>query len=173
MEAEVGASMNGNKIWRFLSLAAVFAFALAMVLVPQQAASRSPQEANAPQPAAAEDVPAYHARPPQGELPPTLDPELFPQPLVQNAYAVAAKIKKTLYQQPCYCHCDRGQGHTSLLDCFASKHGSGCGTCIYEDLYAFEQSAKGRSAAQIRAGIIKGEWKSVDATKYQKPLPPK
>jgi len=46
-------------------------------------------------------------------------------------------------------------GHKSLLDCFASKHGSGCGTCIYEDFYTFEQSGKGKSAAEIRAGIIK------------------
>ena len=107
------------------------------------------------------------------DLPATMDPELFADPVVQNAYAVAAKIKKALYQQPCYCHCDRSQGHKSLLDCFASKHGSGCGTCIYEDFYTFEQSGKGKSAAQIRAGIIKGEWKSVDATKYKQPLPAK
>jgi hypothetical protein len=57
-----------------------------------------------------------------------------------------------------------------LLDCFASKHGSECGTCIREDLYAYEQSRNGKSAAQIREGIIKGEWQSVDAAKYQKPL---
>jgi hypothetical protein len=93
--------------------------------------------------------------------------------VVQNAYAVAAKIKKVLYQQPCYCHCDRSQGHKSLLDCFASRHGSGCGTCIYEDFYAFEQSGKGKTAAQIRAAIIKGEWQLVDAAKYQQPLPAK
>ncbi len=163
--------MRGNGIWRFLSAAGLFGFALGLVLIPQRAASKSPQGANSPQSAAAELVPAYHAQAPQGALPATLDPELFPDPLAQNAYAVAAKIKMTLYQQPCYCHCDRSQGHGSLLDCFASKHGSQCGTCIYEDLYAFEQSRKRKSAAQIRAGIIKGEWKSVDAAEYQKPLP--
>ena len=102
-----------------------------------------------------------------------MNPERFPNPLVENAYALAAKIKKTLYQQPCYCHCDRSKGHTSLLDCFASEHGSGCGTCIYEDLYSYEQVHKGKTAAQIRAGIIKGEWKSVDATKYTQPVPVK
>lgn len=98
-------------------------------------------------------------------------PSLFPTPVVQNAYTIAAKIKKTLYQQPCYCHCDRSQGHTSLLDCFASRHGAGCNICLYEDLYSYEQTRKGKTAAQIRAGIMKGEWKSVDAAKYQKPLP--
>ena len=151
--------------------AALLGFALGLALVPQQAASSSLQGANPAQSPAEEAVPAYHAQAPKGELPETMNPGLFTDPVVQNAYAVAAKIKKTLYQQPCYCHCDRSQGHKSLLDCFASKHGSGCGTCIYEDFYAFEQSRKGKTAAQIRAGIIKGEWKSVEATKYQKPLP--
>jgi hypothetical protein len=158
---------------KFLGGAILFGLALGLVLIPQQAASKFPQDTALPQAAADEAVPAYHAQAPKEELPATMDPELFSDPLVQNAYAVAAKIKKVLYQQPCYCHCDRSHGHKSLLDCFASKHGSGCGTCIYEDLYSFEQSGKGKSAAQIRAGIIKGEWKSVDATKYRQPLPSK
>jgi hypothetical protein len=118
-------------------------------------------------------VPTYHAEAPQGALPATMNAELFPDPVVQNAYAIAAKIKKTLYQQPCYCHCDRSQGHGSLLDCFASKHGAGCNICINEDFYSYEQSRKGKTAAQIRAGIIKGDWQSVDLTKYQQPLPAK
>jgi hypothetical protein len=160
--------MRGTEIRRFLGAMALFGFALGLAVVPEQAASQSPQDTNSLPSAADDAVPAYHGKPPQGELPATVDPGLFTDPVVQNAYAVAAKIKKDLYQQPCYCHCDRSHGHKSLLDCFASKHGSACGTCIYEDFYTFEQSAKGRSAAQIRAGIIKGEWKSVDATKYQK-----
>jgi hypothetical protein len=158
-------------IQRFLGAAILFGCALVLVLIPQRAASQSPQGANSPQAEADESVPAFHAQAPQGDLPTTMDPELFPDPVVQNAYAVAAKVKKVLYQQPCYCHCDRSQGHKSLLDCFASKHGAGCGTCIYEDFYTFEQTSKGKSAAQIRAGIIKGEWKSLDATKYKQPLP--
>src|SRR5229473_4575624 len=116
--------MHGNGIWRLLSAAALFGFALGLVLIPQQAASKGSQGTNPPQTTADESVPAYHAQAPQGPLPATVNPELFPDPVVQNAYAVAAKIKKTLYQQPCYCHCDRSQGHGSLLDCFASKHGS-------------------------------------------------
>jgi len=155
-----------RKKWNthFVGAAVLLALALALLLVPQPAASPLPQAATD------DSVPAYHAKPPQGALPEIMNPELFSDPVVQNAYAVAAKIKKTLYQQPCYCHCDRSQGHTSLLDCFASRHGSGCGTCIYEDLYSYEQARKGKSAAQIREGIIKGEWQKVDATKYQQPL---
>ena len=163
--------MRRSGISKFLSAAALLGFALGPVLVPQQAASQSSQDSNALPTGPDEQVPAFHKQAPQGELPATMNPDLFTDAVVQNAYAVAAKIKKTLYQQPCYCHCDRSQGHKSLLDCFASKHGSECGTCIYEDFYTFEQSRKGKTAAQIRAGIIKGEWKSVEATKYQKPLP--
>ena len=144
----------------------LFGAALALALVPVKASSGSSQEAGAQD----NSIPAYHAQAPKGELPETLSAENFSDPLVKNAYAVAAKVKKTLYQQPCYCHCDRSKGHTSLLDCFASEHGSGCGTCIYEDLYAYEQVHKGKTAAQIREGIIKGDWKSVDATKYRQPL---
>ncbi len=165
--------MRGNGIWRFLSAAALFGFALGLVLIPERAASESSQGANPPQSAADEPVPAYHAQAPQGALPATMNPEFFPDPVVQNAYAIAAKIKKTLYQQPCYCHCDRSQGHGSLLDCFASKHGAGCNICINEDFYSYEQSRKGKTAAQIRAGIIRGDWESVDLTKYQQPLPAK
>ena len=158
-------------IRNFLSTTFLFGMALALILIPQSASSSSAQGTNTPQAAAEDTVPAYHAKAPQGELPETMSPDLFTDPLVQNAYTVAAKIKKTLYQQPCYCHCDRSQGHASLLDCFASKHGSGCGTCIYEDLYSYEQVHKGKTAAQIREGIIKGEWKSVDASKYKTLLP--
>jgi hypothetical protein len=156
-----------------LSAAALFGFALGLVFVPQRAASKPPQSANPPQSRADEPVPTYHAEAPQGALPATMNAELFPDPVVQNAYAIAAKIKKTLYQQPCYCHCDRSQGHGSLLDCFASKHGAGCNICINEDFYSYEQSRKGKTAAQIRAGIIRGDWQSVDLTKYQQPLPAK
>jgi uncharacterized protein with PCYCGC motif len=158
-----------RKMW---SAAIVFGLALAFILILQPASSGSSQ-ANAPRSQADDAVPAYHAQAPKGDLPATMSPELFSNPLVQNAYAVAAKVKKTLYQQPCYCHCDRSKGHSSLLDCFASAHGSGCGTCIYEDLYSYEQARKSKTATQIREGIIKGEWKSVDATKYQQPLPAK
>ena len=117
-----------------------------------------------------EQVPAFHNQAPQGQLPETLSPSQFTDIAVQNAYILAARVKKILYQQPCYCHCDRSQGHTSLLDCFASKHGSGCGVCMREAIYSYEQSHKGKSAAQIRAGIERGEWQQVDMSKYQNPV---
>src|SRR6267378_6269902 len=100
----------------------------------------------------------------------TLSPSQFTDVVVQNAYTLAARVKKILYHQPCYCHCDRSQGHTSLLDCFASKHGSECGVCMREAIYSYEQSHKGKTAAQIRAGIERGEWRDVDMSKYATPV---
>ena len=149
---------------RLLGSAALCSLALAFAVLPGQ---------GTPQSGTTEPVPAYHDQAPPSALPATMNPDFFSDPFVQNAYTVAARIKKTLYQQPCYCHCDRSQGHGSLLDCFASKHGAGCNICISEDFYAYEQLRKGKTAAQIRAGIIQGEWQSVDLTKYQKPLPAK
>src|SRR6267378_656949 len=101
---------------KLLGSAALSSLALTLAFLPERAASGSPEGMSMPQSGAEEPVPA---------LPATMNPEFFSDPVVQNAYALAARIKKTLYQQPCYCHCDRSQGHGSLLDCFASKHGSG------------------------------------------------
>jgi Protein of unknown function with PCYCGC motif len=155
---------------KLVSAAVLVGIACGLLFLPTATSWGMPQDTGT-SPSAEEAVPAFHAQASKDELPATMSPALFTDPVVQNAYALAGKIKKTLYQQPCYCHCDRSQGHNSLLDCFASKHGAGCNICIYEDFYSYEQSRKGRSAAQIRTAIIKGEWQSVDASKYQKPLP--
>ena len=148
--------------------------AIGLVAVPQPASSNAQhatQGMDMPQSGSNEPVPAVHSQPPKDALPPTMDPQMFSQPVVMNAYAVAARVKKVLYQQPCYCHCDQSQGHGSLLDCFAGKHGSLCNICMAEDFYTYEQSRKGKTPAQIRADIIKGEWQSVDTSKYSSPLP--
>ena len=148
--------------------------ALVLAALPQRAASHAPQivEKRGLSPSGADEpLPAFHDRAPKDTLPPTMDPAQFPQPVVSNAYAVAARAKKVLYQEPCYCHCDRSQGHGSLLDCFVSKHGAGCNICMSEDFYSYEQTQKGKTPAQIREGIVKGEWQSVDLSKYASPLP--
>lgn len=147
--------------------------ALGFVLLPQHAASRFPNAgAGVNQAAVDEPVPAFHSTVPQGKLPDTMSPFLFTDVVIQNAYTVAARVKKTLYQQPCYCHCDRSQGHGSLLDCFVSKHASGCEICVREGFYAYEQARKGKTGAQIREGIERGDWQQADVSKYQTPLPP-
>ena len=79
-----------------------------------------------------------------------------------HAYELAAKIPKVIYQQPCYCYCDRGMGHNSLHSCFAGTHGAQCDTCLKELYYTYTMYKQGKTARQIRAGIIKGDWKLVD-----------
>jgi Protein of unknown function with PCYCGC motif len=141
-----------------LGVASIFAF------VNQRASAGTSQYG------ATEPVPAFHSEVPKGPLPATMSPELFDEVLMKNAYAVAARVRRVLYQQPCYCHCDRSQGHGSLLDCFAGKHAAECGTCIKEGFYSYEQTRKGKTAEQIRNGIEKGEWQQVDLSKYQVPV---
>lgn len=151
---------------KILSGIVLVAAAIALAAVPQHANSSAAQQTPNPEP-----IPAFHDSAPTGPLPDTLSPSLFQDTLAQNAYTLAARVKKVLYQQPCYCHCDRSQGHGSLLDCFTGHHAAVCGTCEREALYAYEQTHKGKTPAQIRDGIEKGEWEKLDVTKYQKPLP--
>jgi hypothetical protein len=144
--------------------------ALGLALLPQVASSSAPtysQQANA------EPIPAFHDGPPTDALPETLSPSLFPDTVAQNAYTIAARIKKVLYQQPCYCHCDQSQGHGSLLDCYTGHHAAVCGVCEREDFYSYEQTHKGKTPAQIRDGIEHGDWQKLDITKYQTPVPAK
>jgi hypothetical protein len=112
------------------------------------------------------DGPAYHAAPPHGVLPKTLPPQEFSDPRVQAAYAMAAKVPKVLYQQPCYCRCDKAYGHHSLLDCFAGTHGAECGTCLKEGVFTYLETQKGKTPAEIRAEIKRGDWQSVNLNDY-------
>ncbi len=115
------------------------------------------------------DVPAHHTTAPKkGEtLPPILPaPERwgpsFKYPVQPRAYEVAEKVSKVLYQQPCYCHCDRSVGHTSLRSCFESTHGAHCDTCMKEAFYAYQMTKQNKTPAQIRQGIIRGDWEKID-----------
>jgi hypothetical protein len=111
-------------------------------------------------------IPSYHAYKPEPPIPSTLDPKQFPDALNHNVYALAGRIRPVLFQQPCYCYCDRSIGHKSLLDCFGSTHGTQCDICQKEAVYAYQQTQKGKTPSQIRAGIIRGEWNAVDLKPY-------
>jgi len=113
-------------------------------------------------------VPAHHEGPPKkGEkLPPILPrSELwgpdFQYPVQVHAYELAAKIPNVIYQQPCYCYCER-EGHTSLHTCFETTHAAGCEACMQEVYYSYVMTKKGKTAAQVRNGIIGGEWRQID-----------
>jgi hypothetical protein len=147
--------LQRKNLYRTLSLAFLFLFTLSMAA-----------EWAAPQ--AEVGVPAFNAGPPPKgtKLPATLTKaDLWgadaQYPYQTHAYELAAKIPAVLHQQPCYCYCDR-MGHNSLHSCFEGTHGAQCSTCLKELYYTYQQNQKGKTAAQIRAGIIKGEWKQVD-----------
>jgi hypothetical protein len=111
-------------------------------------------------------IPAFHSAPDAAKLPATMDPKQFNDVATQNSYAMAAKVKSVLYQMPCFCYCDVNDGHHSLLDCFVSDHAASCNICRMEGIFAYEQTRKGQTAAQIRKEIINDEWKKVDLGQY-------
>ena len=138
-------------------LASIFVFLVTLTVTAQWAVT---QEEGA--------VPAYNAGPPAKgtKLPPILSKDNLWADNAQyayqtHAYELAAKIPSVIHQQPCYCYCDR-MGHNSLHSCFEGSHGAQCSTCLKELYYAYAQTKKGKTPAQIRQGIIKGEWKQVD-----------
>jgi hypothetical protein len=117
-----------------------------------------------------DDVPAYNAVAPARKLPPVLSGDqltgpYFSHPYQVTAYKMAAKIPAVLHQQPCYCRCDREMGHNSLHSCFEGTHGAACSTCMKEGVYAYQQTKLGKTPAQIRGGIERGEWMNVDLAK--------
>ena len=128
----------------------------------------------APNPAAKsvkDPVPPYHAEPPKDPLPDTIDPALYSDAQTRNIFTLAAKVKPILYQQPCYCGCDKDVGHKSLLDCFTDGHGAHCMLCKKEAAFTYTESQHGKTAAEIRKEIIDGKWKQVELSDYDT-LPP-
>ena len=111
-------------------------------------------------------VPAYNngpVKPGEAQILPKdqLWGESFQYPYQIRAYELAAKIPDVLNQMPCYCYCER-IGHNSVHTCFESTHGAHCGICMKEVFYAYEQTKLKKTPAQIRAGIVNGDWKSID-----------
>ena len=123
------------------------------------------------------EVPAYHPNPPaKGEnLPPIassaqLDQMNLKYDFQRRAYEAAAKVPRVLYQLPCYCYCDRSAGHASLHSCFEGDHGSHCSTCMQEAFYAYQMTKKGKTVKEIREGIMRGDYKSIDLRAMNGPL---
>jgi len=115
----------------------------------------------------AENPPPFHDHAPTEPLPATLDPaSLRDNPPAFVAYSLAARIRTVLYQVPCYCPCGRLAGHKSLLDCFTTRHGVSCKACQTEAIYCFEQHKKGKTPAQIREAMQKGEMWRLNLDKY-------
>ena len=118
------------------------------------------------------DVPAYHDHPPKkGEkLPPILSGKALQDiglkyAFQAHAYALAARIPKVIYQEPCYCRCDRSVGHTSLHSCFSGDHGAHCATCLKELFFTYKMTQAHKTPAQIREAIERGDYESIDLEK--------
>jgi len=114
-------------------------------------------------------VPAYHQAPPAKteKLPPIMPQgerigPAFQHDYQDHAYELAAKIPKVIYQIPCYCYCDRTVGHKSLHSCYESAHAAHCSACLKELYFAYTETKAGKTPAQIRAAIIKGDWEKID-----------
>lgn len=147
----------GTYMKRFLSVLLLF---VASVLLFGQVDSKRPS-----------GVPAYNPAPPKkgAFIPPILPKDAlwgvnFQNRYQSHAYELASKIPGILYQQPCYCYCDR-IGHNSLHSCFESTHAANCPTCLKELYYSYTEANDGKTAAQIRQGIVRGEWKQIDLEK--------
>lgn len=120
----------------------------------------------------ADDVPAYHPSAPLrvSALPPILSGakltgENFRYPWQVHVYQQVAKVSSVVYQLPCNCRCDRALGHTSLRSCFEGLHGTECSTCAQEGFYAYQKTKQGWTPAQIRAGIARHEYETIDLEK--------
>jgi hypothetical protein len=118
------------------------------------------------------DVPAYHPAAPLNisALPPIIHGSQltgpnFRYPWQVHVYQNVAKIGSVAYQLPCNCRCDRALGHTSLRSCFETLHGTECSTCAQEGFYAYQQTRLGKTPAEIRAGIARHEYESIDLEK--------
>jgi uncharacterized protein with PCYCGC motif len=116
---------------------------------------------------AAKVVHAYHKEPPTGPLSATINPGPFMYDKAAFvAYSIAAKIRELLYQEPCYCPCDKEEGHSSLLDCYTSVHATKCPVCQMGVVFVYEESKIGRTAAEIREAMEKGDAWKIDVNKY-------
>src|SRR5579872_2127722 len=120
----------------------------------------------------ADDVPAYHPSAPLkiSALPPILagaklTGDNFRFPWQVHVYQKAIQVSSVLYQLPCNCRCDRALGHTSLRSCFETLHGAECSTCAQEGFYAYAKTKAGWTPAQIRDGIAKHDYESIDFEK--------
>lgn len=108
-------------------------------------------------------VPAYRKQPiDRRTLPATLEPSKFTTPYVVHSYRVAKEMPEALAEQPCYCYCDAGFGHGSLLDCHIDDHSAECGICVKETLLVEQLYRQGKTSEYIRQAIMRGDWKDVE-----------
>jgi hypothetical protein len=154
-----------SKAIQFAGILGIISVAATVVVLAQSGQNSTPL----PKADSSAPIPAYNTAPPKSPLPDPVSPERYTDPISKNSYAMAAKVRNVLYQQPCYCYCDRNDGHHSLYDCFLTDHASACNTCRMEGIFAYERTRKGETVAQIRKEIIAGEWRKLKSEDYTTP----
>ncbi len=139
-----------------------FLFLLGAAITLVSCTSESPTVGESDKPKADAPVPAYFETAADAlPLPATLPGRIFSDPKLARVYEIAQRIPAILAQQPCYCYCDRGHGHRSLLDCQRDNHSAGCAVCRKEVLLADRMARMGMGAKEIRSAIVRGDWKQV------------
>jgi hypothetical protein len=124
--------------------------------------SENPTVAQTDRPENEAPIPSHYQSEREAQpLPATMSARFFSDPKLARIYEIAERIPAILAQQPCYCYCDRGHGHRSLLDCQRDSHSASCAVCRKEVLLADRMSRMGLNAKDIRASIIRGDWKQV------------
>lgn len=107
-------------------------------------------------------TPPYYREVP-ANLPPVLESKKFSDAETRASYKAASEHSALFAQLPCYCYCERTNGHKSLLSCFADTHGTECSICRREALFAASEVKRGKTVVQIRDEIIRGLWSKADA----------
>lgn len=74
-------------------------------------------------------------------------------PRIASVYRIAARVPSVLDGLYCYCHCARHAGHRSLLTCFETDHGAGCGTCLEEASMAYRLTQDGKDLQEVRRAV--------------------
>jgi len=142
------------------------AFGIAILLVAGGGLAAGSQSSGPAQTQEVGDF-AYHDHPPSEPLPKTLEPPAFSSsPKAHVAYCLASRVRDVLYQEPCFCHCNRFADHKSLLDCYTQDHGLTCYACQAEAIFCFEKHSKGFTPEEIRKALYRDEWRSLNLDEY-------
>jgi hypothetical protein len=74
---------------------------------------------------------------------------------VRRAYEAARKYPDTLDRIHCFCECKESprEHHKTLLTCFTTEHGAGCGICQHEANLAAKLKEKGASDDEVEMTV--------------------
>lgn len=85
------------------------------------------------------------------ETRPTLDPAIYTDPYIKEAYTIAREIPGALDKIFCYCYCALNPQfkHKSLLTCYVDDHGAKCGICMRQAVVTKQLTAQGKKPEEI------------------------